>query len=145
MNNTYSTIIVAAGSSRRMQGQDKLWIPLAGRLTIARTIDIFDASPLVDRIVLVLNEERVADAAALCEQEGRLVAYLLSFIARSTSRLASRVLMASRRSCCFLPDAFRGPEPGRGGARIAGGFGAVGTFGAPGETMVPATQAAKWA
>jgi 2-C-methyl-D-erythritol 4-phosphate cytidylyltransferase len=70
MNNTCSAIIVAAGSSRRMQGQDKLWIPLAGRLTIARTIDIFDASPLVDRIVLVLNEERVADAAALCEQEG---------------------------------------------------------------------------
>ena len=29
--------------------------------------------------------------------------HLFSFIARSTSRLASRVLMDSRRSCCFLP------------------------------------------
>jgi len=29
-------VIVAAGSSRRMQGHDKLWIPLAGR-NYART------------------------------------------------------------------------------------------------------------
>jgi hypothetical protein len=29
--------------------------------------------------------------------------HFLSFIARSTSRLASRVLMVSRRSCNFLP------------------------------------------
>jgi hypothetical protein len=34
---------------------------------------------------------------------GCLAAHFLSFIARSTSRLASRVLMDSRRSCCFLP------------------------------------------
>ncbi|HEY6541059.1 MAG TPA: 2-C-methyl-D-erythritol 4-phosphate cytidylyltransferase, partial [Ktedonobacteraceae bacterium] len=59
-----------AGFSRRMQGQDKLWIPLAGRLTLARTIDVFDGSPLIDRIVLVLNAERVADAEQLCRQEG---------------------------------------------------------------------------
>lgn len=62
-------LIVAAGSSRRMQGHDKLWIPLAGRLTLARTIDVFDASPLIDRIVLVVHAERITDAAALCQQE----------------------------------------------------------------------------
>jgi 2-C-methyl-D-erythritol 4-phosphate cytidylyltransferase len=53
-----------------MQGQDKLWIPLAGRLTLARAIDVFDASPLIDRIVLVLNAGRVAGAEQLCRQEG---------------------------------------------------------------------------
>lgn len=70
MNDTCSAIIAAAGSSRRMQGQDKLWMPLAGRLTLARTIDVFEASPLIDRIVLVLNAERIADAEQLCRQEG---------------------------------------------------------------------------
>jgi 2-C-methyl-D-erythritol 4-phosphate cytidylyltransferase len=70
MNDTCSAIIAAAGSSRRMQGQDKLWVPLAGRLTLARAIDVFDASPLVDRIVIVLNADRVADAEQLCQQEG---------------------------------------------------------------------------
>lgn len=62
-------MIVAAGSSRRMQGQDKLWIPLAGRITLARTIDIFESSPLINTIVLVTNNERLADTHALCEQE----------------------------------------------------------------------------
>jgi 2-C-methyl-D-erythritol 4-phosphate cytidylyltransferase len=65
-----AVVIVAAGSSRRMQGRDKLWIPLAGRLTLARTVDVFEASLLVDSIVLVLNEERIRDAATLCEREG---------------------------------------------------------------------------
>jgi 2-C-methyl-D-erythritol 4-phosphate cytidylyltransferase len=72
MNETCSAIIAAAGSSRRMQGQDKLWMPLAGRFTLARAIDVFDASPLIDRIVLVLNAERVAEAEQLCRQEGWL-------------------------------------------------------------------------
>ena len=70
MQETCSVIIAAAGSSRRMQGQDKLWLPLAGRLTLARTIDVFDASPLIEHIVLVLNAERTGDAAQLCQQEG---------------------------------------------------------------------------
>jgi 2-C-methyl-D-erythritol 4-phosphate cytidylyltransferase/2-C-methyl-D-erythritol 2,4-cyclodiphosphate synthase len=69
MQEKAAVVIVAAGSSRRMQGQDKLWTPLAGRMTLARTIDIFQSSPLIDRIVLVTNPERLADTHALCTQE----------------------------------------------------------------------------
>jgi 2-C-methyl-D-erythritol 4-phosphate cytidylyltransferase len=70
MQESCAAIIAAAGSSRRMQGRDKLWILLAGRITLARTIDVFDASPLIKSIILVLNPERLADARALCQQEG---------------------------------------------------------------------------
>lgn len=70
MQETSSAIIAAAGSSRRLEGRDKLWIPLAGRLTLARTLDVFEASPLIDTIVLVVHPERLADASALYEQEG---------------------------------------------------------------------------
>lgn len=69
MQEKAATVIVAAGSSRRMQGHDKLWIPLAGRITLARTVDVFESSPLIDTIVLVTNNERLADTRALCEQE----------------------------------------------------------------------------
>lgn len=69
MQDTSAVIIVAAGSSRRMSGRDKLWMSLNGRIILARTIDIFDSSPLVDIIILVVNEERRADATRLCEQE----------------------------------------------------------------------------
>ena len=65
-----SAIIAAAGSSRRMEGRDKLWTPLAGRITLARTIDVFEASPIIDNIVLVLNPERLDDVTKLCQQEG---------------------------------------------------------------------------
>ncbi len=62
-------MIVAAGSSRRMGGRDKLWLSLAGRLTLARTLDIFESSPLISTIVLVLNPERLAAARQLCKEE----------------------------------------------------------------------------
>ncbi len=70
MQDTSAVIIVAAGSSRRMGGRDKLWIPLHGRIILARTIDIFDSSPLIETIILVLSAERCEDATALCTQEG---------------------------------------------------------------------------
>lgn len=70
MQHTCSAIIAAAGSSRRMEGPDKLWTPLAGRITLARTIDVFEASPIIDNIILVLNAKRIDDATTLCQQEG---------------------------------------------------------------------------
>ncbi len=70
MQEQATVVIVAAGSSRRMGGRDKLWIPLAGRMILARTIDIFAASPLISTIVLVLNPARLEDARDLCAREG---------------------------------------------------------------------------
>ena len=52
-----------------MQGRDKLWMPLAGRPILARTIDVFEAFPRVDSIILVLSAERLNEARALCERE----------------------------------------------------------------------------
>ncbi len=70
MQDMSAVVIVAAGASLRMQGRDKLWLPLAGRLILARTIDIFEASSLIDMIVLVVNAGRMLEAQALCQQEG---------------------------------------------------------------------------
>lgn len=69
MQEKAAAVIVAAGSSHRMQGHDKLWISLAGRITLARTIDVFESSSIIDTIVLVANNERLADTHALCVQE----------------------------------------------------------------------------
>ena len=69
-NGKTAALIAAAGSSRRMEGRDKLWLPLAGRIVLARTLDVFESSPLIDTIVLVVNPDRVEDAAALCRAEG---------------------------------------------------------------------------
>ena len=69
MQVTSSVIIAAAGSSRRMEGRDKLWTPLAERIILARTIDVFQTSPIIGNIVLVLNAERLNDATKFFQQE----------------------------------------------------------------------------
>ena len=69
MRTTSAVVIVAAGSSRRMNGRDKLWLPLAGRITLARTVDVFQHSPLIDTIILVTNRERIEETEMLCLNE----------------------------------------------------------------------------
>ena len=64
-----AAVIVAAGSSRRMLGRDKLWTSLAGRITLARTVEVFQHSPLIDSIVIVTNNERIADVLSLSLSE----------------------------------------------------------------------------
>jgi 2-C-methyl-D-erythritol 4-phosphate cytidylyltransferase len=51
-------IIVAAGRSLRMGGGDKIWVSLSGRPLLAHTVSIFQFCSAIDRIVLVLSEDR---------------------------------------------------------------------------------------
>ena len=69
MQEKAAVVIVAAGSSRRMQGKDKLWLPLAGRIILSHTLDVFQRSPIIDTIILVMNTERLDDARILCTHE----------------------------------------------------------------------------
>ena len=53
--------MVAAGSSRRMAGTDKLLADIGGRPLIAWTVDALLAARCVERLVLVTSPERVAE------------------------------------------------------------------------------------
>lgn len=70
MQDRSAVVIVAAGASRRMRGRDKLWTAISGRITLARTIDVFQASPLIDTIILVISTDRLHEATTLCRHEG---------------------------------------------------------------------------
>lgn len=49
-------IIAAAGSGKRMGAAvNKIWLPLNGKPVLEHTLETFQQSPLVDRIVLVVN------------------------------------------------------------------------------------------
>lgn len=79
MEEQAAAILVAAGSSRRMEGRDKLWMLLRGRSILARTIDVFETSPLISTLVLVLRSEQIEDVQKLCLDEGwRKVAGLVT-------------------------------------------------------------------
>jgi 2-C-methyl-D-erythritol 4-phosphate cytidylyltransferase/2-C-methyl-D-erythritol 2,4-cyclodiphosphate synthase len=57
-------VVVAAGSSRRMGGVDKLAALVAGRPLLAWSVAAIAASSRVERVVLVVAPERVAGVAA---------------------------------------------------------------------------------
>ena len=67
---TVGAVIVAAGASTRMAGADKLFAPLGGRPLLARALQPFQESPLVERIALVLSATNIERGRALAEEEG---------------------------------------------------------------------------
>ena len=58
-------IIVAAGSSQRMQGLDKVFAPIVGFPLLAWTVDAFENSPLVTSMVIVLGNQNVEQGRKL--------------------------------------------------------------------------------
>lgn len=63
-------IIVAAGSSSRMGGQNKQFLKLGGIPVIARTLMAFENSPHIKNIILVVREEDIFSLQLLCERFG---------------------------------------------------------------------------
>ena len=63
-------IVVAAGSSSRMGGVDKIMARLCGRPLVTHSLDAFENSPLVARVVLVVPREGVATHRGLVTERG---------------------------------------------------------------------------
>lgn len=54
------SIVLAAGSGTRMKtSQKKQYLPLGGRPILARTLQVFEHSEIIDQVVLVVNAEDV--------------------------------------------------------------------------------------
>jgi 2-C-methyl-D-erythritol 4-phosphate cytidylyltransferase len=58
-------IVVAAGSSRRMNGVDKIVAPLGGKAVLGWSVEALQQSPLVDRIVLVNSQTNLEPVRCL--------------------------------------------------------------------------------
>lgn len=65
-----AAVIVAAGASQRMGGQDKMFATLCHRPLLSWTMDAFQACASIDKIVLVVNERSLERARELVEKEG---------------------------------------------------------------------------
>ena len=63
--NFVSAVIVAAGSSRRMGGTNKLLLPLLGRTVLERTVEAFDKNENVNEIVLAARAEDIEEYTKL--------------------------------------------------------------------------------
>ena len=65
-----TAIIAAAGSSQRMEGENKLLLPLGDRPVLAHTLLAVDAASGVDEIVIAAREEDLVRFAELCKTWG---------------------------------------------------------------------------
>lgn len=60
-----SAVIVAAGSSRRMGGTNKLLLSLGGKTVLERTVAAFEENEKIDEIVLAARAEDIEEYTAL--------------------------------------------------------------------------------
>ncbi|MBC8274924.1 MAG: 2-C-methyl-D-erythritol 4-phosphate cytidylyltransferase [Chloroflexi bacterium] len=67
---TVAAVIVAAGAGKRMGGLDKAFCTLVKYPVLVYTLDVFEKSPLVDCIVVVVREQSVVKTQALSNQFG---------------------------------------------------------------------------
>ena len=65
-----SAVIVAAGQSSRMKGEDKIMAELGGKTVISRSIEAFMDSDMVDEIVVVTRPDLVGYLRSLCAAKG---------------------------------------------------------------------------
>jgi 2-C-methyl-D-erythritol 4-phosphate cytidylyltransferase len=63
-------VIVAAGTSQRMAGINKLFAPLSGKPLLAWSVDTCQRHNLIQHIVLVLNDKDLARGQKLKEERG---------------------------------------------------------------------------
>ena len=65
-----AALIAAAGSSQRMEGENKLLLPLGGKPVLAHTLQAVDAAANVNEIIIATREEDIVLIADLCKQWG---------------------------------------------------------------------------
>ena len=65
-----SAVIAAAGSSQRMEGENKLLLPLGGKPVLAHTLQAIDRSPSIREIIIAAREEDMVRFAELCKAWG---------------------------------------------------------------------------
>lgn len=61
-----AAVIVAAGASSRMGGTDKLLAELGRLPVLSRTLRVFDDHPMIDTIIVVAREDRLAKISRVC-------------------------------------------------------------------------------
>ena len=84
-----SAVVPAAGSSRRMGGENKLFAQVGGMAVLARTVMALAGSELIGEIIVATREEELMTAADLCRACG--VEKPLKLVVGGATRLESVV------------------------------------------------------
>ena len=87
-----SMVIVAAGSSQRMEGIHKVLQPLDGVPVLVRTLTSFQLAERVDEIIIAVREEDLVEVSQLCRTYG--ISKCSKVVRGGESRVHSALLAA---------------------------------------------------
>ena len=65
-----SVVIAAAGSSERMNGEDKLFLNICGVPVLAYTLSAFERSDRISEIIIVTRESKTSRVSEICGEYG---------------------------------------------------------------------------
>jgi len=104
-----AAVIVAAGSSSRMGGEDKLWADLGGKPLLLRTMQAFEQAPGIDEIVVVVRQERLlaVDALARANELDKVRSIVAGGEERIDSVLAGLEAVGSKMRLAAIHDGAR--------------------------------------
>lgn len=92
-NNSVAALIVAAGSSSRMKGTNKLFAPLLGIPVLARTLLAFEKNYEINKIIISAAKENIADVEKICSEYN--ISKLTDIVQGGNTRMES-VLAAAK-------------------------------------------------
>lgn len=97
-----SAIIAAAGSSQRMDGENKLLLPLGGKPVLAHTLQAIDAAEGVNEIIIAAREEDLVRFAELCKGWGITKPVKVVVGGKTREESVLRAAMEANRSADLL-------------------------------------------
>ncbi len=92
-----SAVIVAAGSSRRMGGINKLLLTLGGKAVLNRTVEAFEKSDDINEIIIAAREDDISEFSALLAGYKKIKCIVPGGETRQKS-VAAAVAMCSEQS-----------------------------------------------
>lgn len=92
-----AAIVVAAGEGLRMKaGKNKVFIEVGGRSILERSLELFEAVPLVDQVIVVARPAEIQPCEALRSRFGKLVAVVPGGDIRHRSEFAGIKALAAK-------------------------------------------------
>lgn len=107
MRKTCAAVIVAAGSATRMQGIDKMLVPLAGVPVVLRSVRALAASDCIDSLVIVTRTECMETLRTLCAEVSMPVTVVAGGASRPESVLAGLAALPEGTELAAIHDGAR--------------------------------------
>lgn len=107
MRKTCAAVIVAAGSATRMQGIDKMLVPLVGVPVVLRSVRALAASDCIDSLVIVTRTECMETLRTLCAEVSKPVTVVAGGASRPESVLAGLAALPEGTELAAIHDGAR--------------------------------------